>query len=282
MKKTYMTILTLTVLLSGCSTDAPHSSPPIDVGTSPSDANIQWSGAPTTVQGISMTDNSPASMGYFPTDVTAVTANVYRWLNAAAPTHVVLPKQPNVPFEDYFGPSRLYFHDQNGDQITVAPAFYIKHEQNSYHVAYIPDVITYQDGNDVTFLGDAPLYKYIEGNQWTKQFAPESYSDDDTKAVQAVLQSSWGGGFKGLFPTMPSVKGVQLPQGGPDSPAGKANLMPATTTTYVKPEGSNREVVFTEEWGNGAHSRTWSFTVSKTGRILKHAVKGDLVPQDWH
>lgn len=274
-------VVVLAFLVTACSSPSDRK-PSVTMPTSPQVQTLFE--APTVIQAPTIANDSPGQSWNFPNDPATVIKNVHKWLSTATLTTVQLPKtNQNLRFMDYIGPSELYFTNQNGDRIVVAPAFYIAHGNHGYYPSLIKNVITYKDGNDVYYLKSPKLFEWLGNDKnWESQFRVESYTNSDPKAISNAKTSKWGGVGTSMFPTIPGIDKQQIQHGGPAPIKGSSvTPLPGTVESLVDQQGPNRKVTFIEVWNNGMGQYRLTYVVSPTGTILSHTQSGDTPPQDW-
>ena len=145
---------------------------------------------PTSIQSISISDDSPAGIGWTPKDQKAVLSQVTSWLNKAAPYTGKIPESQG-PYVWYanIGPSELHILTIDKHQITIYPAYYIAktgktdtavtqdeqgnvttNENPEYQIQYIQDVLVFDTGGDRTYIKSEPLYNWLKQDQWKLEF----------------------------------------------------------------------------------------------------------------
>ena len=223
--------------------------------------------APTVVQAVSLTGDSPAQMWYFPTNPAAVVSEVYNWLRISTPTTIHMPSQHGIFLMDYLGPAQLWFTDQSGRRVNVHPAFYLAKSGRGISVRYFPNVVACQTGKHIDYLTSPALYRYLHRDAlWEAQFAMESETTAQERAIHAVFSSPSRKAFRG-FPTRPAVAARNVRQK-------NGTVIRATCTTQAVAQGKDMTVILRETWNNGNAEHTWRMVVSPAGAILSHVSSG--------
>lgn len=238
----------------------------------------------TDVLGLTIAGDSPASLLYYPIRPADVTLKVSTWLRHATSVTIHMPKSHVGVINAYVGPARMSFIDEQGNPITVYPAFYMSElhqHQNGGPITTrfpYPGVLAYQDGSHTMYLKSIPLYNWLKEDTWKSAFLMESYTPTEQNAVHAVASSqTWRWLFHDLFPTapMPAVREI-IPSG---MTINGLSTLPVTCSTYLSQDGNDVRVSLSEVWNNGGQQHNWTFMVNLQGEIVSHTDSGNTPPQ---
>jgi hypothetical protein len=229
------------------------------------------------IEAVMLSGDAPAMIYYLPTEPARVTAQLARWLAAATPTRARPPRRrgPRVVLMDYLGPARLYFTNAAGRRMEVAPADYLTEgADHAVRVHYLPDVVAYGPyAGPVRYLRSPGLYRYLRDDaDWHRQFAVDSYTPPEARAIVAALRSAEGRLLPSGFPATPGVA--------PDTYRDPAAAAPvyATLETRAQPAGHDVLVTFSQVWADGRYGHTWRFWVTASGRVVRERQSGPPVP----
>lgn len=221
---------------------------------------------PTAVLAPTMTGNGPAQMWMYPNDPAKVVKQLMTWLSEATPTTVVLPKPlHSLHFEDYMGPTQVYFTNQNRQQVTLAPVYYIAHGRQGYHPAYIADDLTYKVDGHTEDIRSPGLFAWLtHNNEGQAAFRDEAFTPAQQAALHAVFTSQSGRALAGQFPSLPGIETHALPKA--LATVGAAGT-PATFATLINQTGKKQTVVLIEVSANGSRQKAFSYTVNAHGSV---------------
>jgi len=108
-----------------------------------------------------------------PIDLNSTKTQVLNWLKIAEPLSVQLPQSKSKKqwtTSAYTGPSTLYLHLKDKENITIAPAYYIWVTNSGFTYHYLDGVIAYENGNKKAYFKDPALYQWLKDDQWKPQF----------------------------------------------------------------------------------------------------------------
>lgn len=171
------------IFVSGC--EKQSSNPPF-----PSSVSFNL---PTSIQSITISDDSLASIGWTPKDQKAVLFKVTSWLNKATPYTGKIPQsQGPYVWHANVGPSELHVLTTDKHQIAIYPAHYIaktgkfdtatsidEHgvvtttQNPELKVQYIQEVLLVDNNGERTFIKSEPLYDWLKKDQWKMEFERE-------------------------------------------------------------------------------------------------------------
>ena len=129
---------------------------------------------PTSIQLISIGDDSPAGIYWSPYDQKSVISEVISWLEKAKPYTVKVPESEDVGrFNFNIGPSILNITTLSHHEF-IYPAWYTKRggQKNNVYSAvhYVKNVVVVKNGKEITYLESEPLYNWLKNNEWKKEF----------------------------------------------------------------------------------------------------------------
>lgn len=156
----------------------------VQTATSPAEFSL-----PTTIQSISISDNSPASIWWIPNDQKFVLSQIIAWLKQAEPYTEKIPQSPEVVFQGNVGPAQITLTTSDKRLLVIYPAYYIeksekthtsistdehgvvtKTENPEFQVQYVQDVLVFDNGGDRSYLKSEELYNWLKSNQWKTEF----------------------------------------------------------------------------------------------------------------
>jgi hypothetical protein len=169
---------------------APKSLPILNSSKRPTADQPSSYDLPTSIQSVSISDDSPASIGWTPHNQKTILLQVSSWLNKATPYIYKIPQsQGPYVFHANIGPSELHILTSDKHQITIYPAYYIEKmgktdtaisqdengvvtttENPEFQVHYVQDVLVFDNGGDRTYLKSEPLYNWLKQDQWKLEF----------------------------------------------------------------------------------------------------------------
>lgn len=228
---------------------------------------------PTAMLAPTMTGDSPAQMWMYPSNPSQVVRELLSWFAAARSLTVRQPKPlRGLAFEDYMGPAQLYFTDQNGQQVTVAPVFYIAHGAKGYHPVYVANDLTYKVGDRTQEIWSPALFSWMtHASEWQGAFRAEAWTNAEKAAIHDAKASRWGGAWANRFPGIPGIVAKRL---GDQSAVGRGAGPYATFATLVNRQGEDEQVAFVEVSTTGESGKTWTYLVSPRGAVLSHTTSG--------
>lgn len=105
-----------------------------------------------------------------------VSSQVLSWLDNAIPyVGNIPPSFSNFEPQGGVGSARLNIVTINHNVITIYPTYYlVKIRSGSAQTRYVPDVLTYQEGNRTVYLTSPQLYNWLKNSQWKTEFSMPS------------------------------------------------------------------------------------------------------------
>lgn len=140
---------------------------------------------PSSIQTVSISDDSPAGDFWSPKSQQAVLDRVSAWLKAAKPYTAAIPSFESVDniVHHNIGPSVLHISGADNLQTLIYPAWYVQRggqeaEARSIgnYIHYQQDVVVFIEArtNNISYLESAPLYNWLKNREWKTEFNPNS------------------------------------------------------------------------------------------------------------
>ncbi len=137
---------------------------------------------PSSVQTVSINDDTPAGDFWSPKSQQKVLDRVSTWLNDAKPYTAAIPSSESVDniVHHNIGPSALHITGADNMQTLIYPAWYVQtggQEADARsignYIHYRQDVVVLIEArtNYISYLESAPLYNWLKNGEWKTEFS---------------------------------------------------------------------------------------------------------------
>lgn len=161
----------LVFLISGCSSlSMSEQAKPTDTNST-SLVAIKSLNLPTSIQSISISDDSYAGVWWIPKNPKSTSTEMTTWLEQATTYNEKIPKSQNVTqHAGNIGPSQLHISTLEKQEVAVYPAYYVGVQNGVISVHYIQDVLVFNNGGTETYIKSSQLYNWLKNNEWKSEF----------------------------------------------------------------------------------------------------------------
>lgn len=167
--------LMLAFIITGCGTPNMGGQAKSATDTKPTSIPLKSSNATTSIQSISIGDDSCASRRWLPKNEKTVSSTVATWLEQSTSYTEKIPEsQRDYQFGGNIGPSQLHIITSDNHKITVYPAYYIEDKNGSINVHYIQDVLVFNDTGVQICIKSSQLYNWLKNDEWKTEFTLDS------------------------------------------------------------------------------------------------------------
>lgn len=141
---------------------------------------------PTSIQSISISDDSRAGIFWIPHSQKAVSSQVISWLKKAIPYTRKVPQSQDVGTSNAnIGPAILHIMTSDKHEIMIYPAYYIEKSERIdtsisenkpeivsplFITQYVQDVIVFNNGGNISYLKSEELYNWLKEDHWKTEF----------------------------------------------------------------------------------------------------------------
>ncbi len=140
---------------------------------------------PSSIQTVSISDDSPAGDFWSPKSQQAILDRVSAWLKASKPYTAAIPYSESVDnfVHHNIGPSALHITGADNMQTLIYPAWYVQTGGQEADTRSIGNYIHYQQDvvifieartNNISYLESAQLYNWLKNGEWKTAFNPNS------------------------------------------------------------------------------------------------------------